>query len=160
MTALQQPLAGPRVAAVASRAVAPARRNSTSSHAAGSRQQRSRAASLVTRAAVSGVRAAAAWEEEHRQPRRQRWRRHPALGRAHCPLANSALALSSARPHAPQAKATESVGDIMTKGQIVTCTPETTIDDGERAPGHRLAGLRPAAAAVAAGLPPTSGVCC
>jgi hypothetical protein len=27
----------------------------------------------------------------------------------------------------------ESVADIMTKGQIVTCTPETSIDDGVRA---------------------------
>jgi hypothetical protein len=53
----------------------------------------------------------------------------------------------------------ESVGDIMTKGQIVTCTPETSIDDGARAtpPSSRFAAR--AAAAAGYGRTGYSSVC-
>ena len=61
MAALKQPLVAFRAAA-GSRAPAPARPNLPPSHAARSKQQRSKAASLVVRAAVSGVRAAAVWQ--------------------------------------------------------------------------------------------------
>jgi hypothetical protein len=60
MMALQQPPVALRAAA-GSRAPAPARPNLSPSHAAGSKQPRSKAASLVVRAAISGVRAAAVW---------------------------------------------------------------------------------------------------